>query len=422
MVVVSTSSSAEPKATSPIEPWRAALDEIIAIQESWGDDKESEYASIILKMLLSFPEKGYLATLEASLRIGADYWAKYLPSRTDPLNMPYRLEDKGWHMYLYGLYETILEQAWLLRYDDPRQDCLVHLMIDLQKLPQVTYLSHGREWIAYHDDTAWGERTEDKWNAKFASDRAEPTKPEAKEDFILICDEWVNYSCFLARFVGSKAHNSNESSTKWPSIDVELALEKPLPTGKLGECRLLVASNWLIHAGKTIYEDMKKSGTERWGLGRWGRWTEVIRSILEAGGQTDEVTARLQAAWDTILSLDPNASELKGSSKVKESGEVEKSSKVKESSEVKGVKEDSETKDDIEMKEESQVKESSEVEGVKEVKEGSEVKDNSEVKEDSEMKDSSEVKKDSEMKDGIVMVEGSKVKESSEAKLGSEAR
>ncbi|KAK1705861.1 hypothetical protein BDP67DRAFT_582875 [Colletotrichum lupini] len=350
MAVVSITTNTEPKATSPVEPWRAALDEVIAIQESWGDRQESEYASIILKMLLTFPEKGYLATLEASLRIGADYWAKYLPSSVDPLNKPYRLADKGWRMYLYGFYETFLEQAWLLRYDDPRQDCLVHLLMDLQNLPKVTYRDYGKEWIAYHNDSVWGELTEDKWNAKFASDQAEPTEPEAKKDFILTCDEWVNYSCFLARFSGSGAHIAYEGQTKWPSIDVELALEKPIPTGKLGQCRLLVASNWLIHAGKFIYEDMKKTGAERWGLGRWGRWTEAIRGILKAGGQTDEVTARLQAALDTIVSLTPDASEVKESTGAEESsegGEVKESIEVKESGESKNgdqVKEAGETK------------------------------------------------------------------------------
>ncbi|EXF85718.1 hypothetical protein CFIO01_09715 [Colletotrichum fioriniae PJ7] len=312
MAVVSTTTNTEPKATLSIEPWRAALEEVIADQESWGDQQESEYASIILKMLLAFPEKGYLATLEASLRIGADYWAKYLPSSVDPLNKPYRLADKGWRMYLLGLYDTLLEQAWLLRYDDPRQDCLVHLMIDLQNLPKVTYRD-GIEWIAYHNDSVWGEMTEDKWNAKFA------------------------------RFSGSKAHIAYEGHSKWPSIDVELALEKPIPTGKLGECRLLVASNWLIHAGKFIYEDMKKTNTERWGLGRWGRWTEAIQGILKAGGQTDEVTARLQAALDTIVSLTPDTSEVKksteneASSEVKESTGDEGSSEMKESSELEVV-------------------------------------------------------------------------------------
>ncbi|KAK1659853.1 hypothetical protein BDP55DRAFT_327903 [Colletotrichum godetiae] len=381
--------STEPHAASPAEPWRAELEEQIAELESWGDEQETEIASIVLKMLLSFPEKQYLATLEASLRIGADYWAKFLPSSWDPLNKPYMRDDKGWPMYLDGVYGTILRQSWLLRYDDARQDCLVKLLTDLQNLPKVTYRAYGKEHIAYHNDQVFVSGCEENWNAKFASDRAEPTEPQAKKDFILTCDEWVNFSSFLARYHGSKAYQRWDSHMKYPSIDIELALEKPLPSGKLGECRLLVASNWLIHAGKIIYEDMKKSGTERWGLGRWSRWTETLRGILDAGGQTGEVTARLQAAWDTILSLGPDASELKGSSEVEKNSEIEKSSEVEKNSEVK---------------------ESSEVEGVKE------------VKEDSHMEDSSEVKKKSEMKDDIVMMEDSEVKESSEMKLGSEGK
>ncbi|KAJ3949107.1 uncharacterized protein N0V96_000219 [Colletotrichum fioriniae] len=377
--------STEPQAAAPVEPWRAELEEQIAELESWGDEQETEIAAIILKMLLSFPEKQYLATLEASLRIGADYWAKFLPSSWDPLNKPYMRDDKGWPMYLDGVYGTVLRQSWLLRYDDPRQDCLVRLLIDLQNLPK-------KENTAYHNDPVFVSACEDNWNAKFASDRAEPTEPEAKKDFILTCDEWVNFSSFLARYHGSKAYQRWYSHLKYPSIDIELALEKPLPPGKLGECRLLVASNWLIHAGKIIYEDMKKEETERWGLRRWGRWTEAIRDILEAGGQTDEVTARLRAAWDMILSLDPNASELKGSSMVQESNEAKE---VKEGSGKEG---------------------SSEVNESSEVKIGIKVKDSIAVEEDSEMKEDAEIKEDTEKREDIEMKENTGVKEGSEAK------
>lgn len=64
-----------------------------------------------------------------------------------------------------------------------------------------------------------------------------------------------------------------------------------------------MASNWFIHAGKLIYEDMKEANTEKWGLSRWSRWTEKIQEILKTGGQTDEVTSNLQAALDSIMSI-----------------------------------------------------------------------------------------------------------------------
>lgn len=191
--------STEPQAAAPVEPWRAELEEQIAELESWGDEQETEIAAIILKMLLSFPEKQYLATLEASLRIGADYWAKFLPSSWDPLNKPYMRDDKGWPMYLDGVYGTVLRQSWLLRYDDPRQDCLVRLLIDLQNLPKVTYRAYGvrscfhllfssrkvycsqvlqKENTAYHNDPVFVSACEDNWNAKFGKSN-QPISHEA---------------------------------------------------------------------------------------------------------------------------------------------------------------------------------------------------------------------------------------------------
>ncbi|KAK1546872.1 hypothetical protein CPAR01_00839 [Colletotrichum paranaense] len=375
--IVSVGSSQEPQTASPVEPWRAELEEQIVNLESWGDEQETEIASIILKMLLSFPEKGYLATLEASLRIGADYWAKFLPSSWDPLNKPYMKDDKGWPMYLAGVYGTISYQSWLLRYDDPRQDCLVHLLIDLQNLPKVTYRSYGEEHHAYHNDPVFTSMCNENWSAKFASDRPEPTEPEAKKDFILTCDEWVNFSSFLARYHGSKAYQPRPGALKYPSVDIELALEKPLPPGKLGECRLLVASNWFIHAGKLIYENMAETDTKNWNLGVWTLWTKAIRDILQAGGQSNEVTTRLQAALDMVVSLTPKGSETKGSSELGESSEAQKKSKIQESSKVKNS---SEAQDNGEVKETGEVKESGEA------KESSEAQESSEVKEDSDTK------------------------------------
>lgn len=121
----------------------------------------------------------------------------------------------------------------------------------------------------------------------------------------------MNFSSFLARYHGSKAYKPWDSHLKYPSVDIELALEDPLPSGKLGECRLLVASNWFIHAGKLIYEDMKGANTEKWGLSRWSRWTEKIQEILKTGGQTDEVTSNLQAALDSIMSIATEKIEIK---------------------------------------------------------------------------------------------------------------
>ncbi|KAF9880097.1 hypothetical protein CkaCkLH20_02051 [Colletotrichum karsti] len=296
------SSVAEIQADTSHEPWRAELEEQIEVDESWGDQQNTEASAIILKMFLSFPEKGFVAALEAALQIGADYWAKFLPSSQDPLNRPYRLEDKGIPQYLARLYDLILTQSWLLPYHDSRQDLLVRLLIELKNLPKVSYKSEGREHHAYHDDPVFGMMCEDNWNAKFA-DGPEPEDPKLKEDFILTCDEWVNFSSFQARYHGAEIYEPWPSHLKYPSIDVSMALEKDLPGGKLGECRLLVASEWIIHAGKVIYEDMRKTNEPKWGLEKWNRWGSRFKEILDQGHQSDEVNRNLSAALDQMVSL-----------------------------------------------------------------------------------------------------------------------
>ncbi|EQB46951.1 hypothetical protein CGLO_13959 [Colletotrichum gloeosporioides Cg-14] len=297
--------STQAKDKTNVERWKADLEEQIAAQESWGEDQDTETASIILRMFLAFEEKGYLAAQQAALQIGADYWAKYLPSSQDPLHKPYMLRNKGWPTYLRELYHVILSQSWLQSYFDPRQDLLVRLLIELRELPKVTYQDDDYEYHPYHNDPVFGMMCEDEWNGKFPSDhKPEPEDPKEKEEFVRECDEWVNFSSFQARIVGAKVYKPWETYLKYPSVDIEVALEKDLPSGKLAECRLLVASEWIIHAGKVIYDDMKKTNKEKWGPPRWKSWAGSFEEILKAGGHSEEVTVNLQAALDEMISID----------------------------------------------------------------------------------------------------------------------
>ncbi|KAI8211802.1 hypothetical protein K4K54_004499 [Colletotrichum sp. SAR 10_86] len=250
-----TSSSSQAKDETNVEPWKADLEEQIAAQESWGEDQDTETASIILRMFLAFEDKGYLAAQQAALQIGADYWAKYLPSSQDPLHKPYMLKNKGWPTYLRDLYHLILSQSWLQSYCDPRQDLLVRLLIELRDLPKVTYQEDDYEYHPYHNDPVFGMMCEDEWNGKFPSDyKLEPEDPKEKEEFFL-------------------------------------------------------ASEWIFHAGKVIYDDMKKTNKEKWGPPRWKSWAGRIEEILKVGGQSEEVTIMLQAALDKMITIDTESVE-----------------------------------------------------------------------------------------------------------------
>ncbi|KAI8154517.1 hypothetical protein K4K49_004061 [Colletotrichum sp. SAR 10_70] len=262
-------SSSEPQASDPpAEAWLAELEDQIADEESWGDQRNTEAASIILHMFTSFPEKGYVAALEAALKIGADYWARFLPSSQDPLRKPYRF------------------------------------LVELSHLPKVTYKSEGEEYHAFHNDPVFGIMCEEEWNGKFASDRPEPEDPKQKQAFIRRCDQWVNFSSFQARYHGAEIYKPWSTHLKYPNVDIELALEKDLPKGKLAECRLLVASEWIIHAGKVIYADMKRINNDLWGLERWKSWAGKLEEILKAGEQSEDVTINLRAALDEMISID----------------------------------------------------------------------------------------------------------------------
>ncbi|KAF6831566.1 hypothetical protein CMUS01_07302 [Colletotrichum musicola] len=126
------------------------------------------------------------------------------------------------------------------------------------------------------------------------SDRPEPDDPKEKEDFLLTCDEWINFSAFQARYCGSGAFGPGGGSLKFPSVDIPLAFEKDLPAGRLGECRLLVASYWIVHAGKVIRDSMEQKSTEGWDLRTWRGWSERIPGILKNAKHSEEVTSALE--------------------------------------------------------------------------------------------------------------------------------
>ena len=111
-------------------PWLSFLEEEIS-----ASDEEPVIDSIgsVLKSLLLSPSETTAA--DAARLINAVHWEKMLPS--DPL-MRF-LDDKGIGGFLGCLWELVFDIAKRIPYNDPGQDSLTQLILELRKLPPIQF-------------------------------------------------------------------------------------------------------------------------------------------------------------------------------------------------------------------------------------------------------------------------------------------
>lgn len=121
------------------------------------------------------------------------------------------------------------------------------------------------------------------------------------------CDEWVNFSAFLARCTGAGFYDQYSGVFLYPSVDISLALEKKLPTGSLRACRLMVAAQWILHSGRRIHDSMVEENKKDWDLERWSVWEARLKEIVDGGEGDEEVASVLRRTLAEMTSIDASA-------------------------------------------------------------------------------------------------------------------
>lgn len=125
---------------------------------------------------------------------------------------------------------------------------------------------------------------------------------EFKDD----CDKWVNFSAFLARCTEAGLFDTFEYKFKYADFDIELGLEQDLPPGDLGNCRLVVALQWISVAGEVIFASMIERNENMWNSERWRLWARKIADI-ETVKQHEEIHSMVSSALAQMVSIDPDA-------------------------------------------------------------------------------------------------------------------
>ncbi|KAL1970741.1 hypothetical protein VTN77DRAFT_2575 [Rasamsonia byssochlamydoides] len=118
--------------------------------------------------------------------------------------------------FLSILYELVFDMARLLPYTDARQDTLVQLILELRKLPPKPCRIWNENCIVYTDEPVFPVVMEDNWNGNHASDSKEQHYGASSSTWKQQCDEWVNFSSFLARCIESGVNDHYEDRCKYP--------------------------------------------------------------------------------------------------------------------------------------------------------------------------------------------------------------
>jgi hypothetical protein len=123
----------------------------------------------------------------------------------------------------------------------------------------------------------------------------------------------VNFSAFIARCINAGLLDRySDNVSKYPSWDIDDGLEKDLQPGILKNCRVMVSAQYIILAGRRLYEIFLSKSAEKseWWQEKWQLWLgkfEALSEGYEKDGNT-EMADMTREAHDLMLSLSKTSS------------------------------------------------------------------------------------------------------------------
>ncbi|KAI9148977.1 3-oxoacyl-acyl-carrier- reductase [Paramyrothecium foliicola] len=139
-----------------------------------------------------------------------------------------------WHLWM-----VVLDVAYRLPPDHPWQDCLVAVIENLRRLNGPMPGTDASSTLLWKDLPNLAYYMLDKW--------ADPTDPDYPEHDAI--DLWKNQNSFAARI-------TSEEYSPWmnfPVAALNMVLEDTVPKGVVMDCRLWVATEWILCCGRLLY-------------------------------------------------------------------------------------------------------------------------------------------------------------------------
>ncbi|KAK4202021.1 hypothetical protein QBC40DRAFT_277246 [Triangularia verruculosa] len=256
---------------------------------------------------------------------------------------------KWWTGYLSYFYEAVFVITKHISYDDPLQDKVVHLLLELKKLPSRSAKIgsyRGWEWI---DSVVWQCDPQFTGQLQHAHDCSPPSlcryihpfptnahadcpSPVAAvkdylrgsyddEDYVEAAQEyeldpirWVNHHAFRARCILAGLCEGDEGFLDGPTaaIDYGLRLERERSSQKVADATVIAAANYIIMIGdiidsecvrkqQTPYRDQWRGWRDGNGPTVWKQWARRLSEILEGLEKGDDAGLHVREKNRAVL-------------------------------------------------------------------------------------------------------------------------
>ncbi|KAL2173716.1 uncharacterized protein P884DRAFT_210941 [Thermothelomyces heterothallicus CBS 202.75] len=308
--------------------WQPVLDDILRTCNPESDDHiEYLIASLIKEYLLS-NDDGAAAVF--ARRFDELYGTVYKPKFDG-----YRRSKKGWTGYLTIFYELLFRTAVQIQYDDPKQEKVIELLVELGKLPsRPAKIFESFEWV---DSQVWSSYPLLQ-RELYQVDAGEMclhcfgdlTNPDNLSSLKRASAEYVNYHAFRARCLAAGLDAGEEGRFQSEVHSISVGLDPGVLDYKAPEidCQVMAAAQYIVLAGDVIYAECVKKhlppyrfGWTGWkhssGPSIWKHWSAKLIEIadaLERGGDPgfkilegsrEALTDMVIKARDKMLDLEP---------------------------------------------------------------------------------------------------------------------
>ncbi|EEA23335.1 hypothetical protein PMAA_099240 [Talaromyces marneffei ATCC 18224] len=284
---MTTTSYTMTETTSTIDAATAYLDEEI---DSSGEGDLTYEIGTIFKSL--FATDRCITPRDAAHQIDAVYSDIWFPM--DPT---FRFRpDKGMPGYLGTLNEFIFTLARLLRYDDIRQDTLFLLILEILELPPRAAQIWDEDCKLYKHNPMFNLNMDDDWNMNSIPDSMlDEDDTTSASDIQEKCDDYMNYSAFLARCTGAGLYKNKttDSGYKYCTYGIDDGLEKDMPQGIIRKSRILVAANYVLLSGRPVrdfcYSYPSDSDRGKMERDMWNSWKERFKVVADSQDEDPEI-------------------------------------------------------------------------------------------------------------------------------------
>ncbi|KAN0070846.1 Protein of unknown function (DUF3632) domain containing protein [Elaphomyces granulatus] len=163
----------------------------------------------------------------------------------------YDTEDYDTVDFLWTLWGAMFSIVRILPYNHPKQELFVEFLVLLRRGVMGTATVWGAEMRIWRDLPLLGPCLREEWGYSTLGEDI-PTPEESSK--------WLGLNSFTARL-----HNESlVDATLLAMYELRTALEEEHPAREVADCKISVASEWIIKSGMKLYSEAPLHKDERW--------------------------------------------------------------------------------------------------------------------------------------------------------------